>query len=208
MAHVRKAHLALFAINVAILVVFGWVFWVSRNYEFIMYVAVVGGAIAAAMLTLKRVPYTLDCLIGLTVWAGLHMAGGGVRVSDEVGCLYNLMLWPMSETLPILRFDQFVHIVGFGAATLLMHCLLAGSLRKPIPGKVALGIVLVMAGLGVGAFNEIVEFIATLAMSQTGVGGYTNTALDMCANLIGAILAVVYLGLRGRLTCPEALPSP
>jgi len=199
MAHVTKAHLALFIINVVMLVVFGWVFWVSRNYEFIMYVAVVGGAIAAVMATLRRVPYTMDCLIGLTVWAGMHLAGGGVRVSSEVGCLYNLMLWPMSETLPILRYDQFVHIWGFGAATLLMHCLLAGSLRRPIPGKAGLAGVLIMAGLGVGAFNEIVEFIATLAMSQTGVGGYTNTALDMCANLIGAVLAVVYLGLRGRL---------
>ena len=198
MARITTAHLALFAINVAMLVAFGWVFWISRNYEFIMYVAVVGGAIAAVMATLRRVPYTMDCLIGLTVWAGLHLAGGGVQVGD-VGCLYNLMLWPLSDKLPIFRYDQFVHIWGFGAATLLMHCLLAKSLRRPIPGKVGLGIVLVMAGLGVGALNEIVEFLATQFMSQTGVGGYTNTALDLCGNLIGAILAVIYLGLRGRL---------
>ena len=208
MAHVRKAHLALFVINVVMLVVFGWVFWVSRNYEFIMYVAVVGGAIAAVMATLRRVPYTMDCLVGLTVWAGMHLAGGGVRVSAEVGCLYNLMLWPMSETLPIFRYDQFVHIWGFGAATLLMHCLLAGRLSRARTGRAGLGIVLVMAGLGMGAFNEIVEFIATLAMSQTGVGGYTNTALDMCANLIGAVLAVVYLALRGRLSCACGPAAP
>ena len=49
MARITKAHLALFAINVAMLVGFGWVFWISRNYEFIMYVAVVGGATAIRM---------------------------------------------------------------------------------------------------------------------------------------------------------------
>ena len=33
-------------------------------------------------------------------------------------------------------------------------------------------------------------------MPETGVGGYENTALDLCFNLVGAFLAVCWLTLR------------
>ena len=204
MTQITKAHRVLFVINLAMLVGFGWVFVAKMNYEFMAYVVVVGGAIAAVWLSLPRVPYTLDCLIGLTLWAGLHLAGGGIPIGAE-GRLYDVMIWPLWEHLEMLRYDQVVHVFGFGAATLLMHCLLAKSLRLPAAGKVGLVIVLLMAGLGVGAFNEIVEFIAVLSLPKTGVGSYTNTAMDLCANFVGAILAVIYLGLRGRLTKPVQL---
>ena len=196
MKRISKPHLVLFIINLAMLAYCGSLFWARQNYEFIGYMVVVGGAIVAVVLTLKRVPYTLDCLIGMTIWAAMHMAGGGILLPQS-GCLYNVMIWPISEH--VFRYDQLVHIWGFGSATLLMHCLLVGHLRRPLSGKVGLGIVLVMAGLGMGALNEIIEFMATLAVPDNGVGGYMNTALDMCANLIGAVLGVVYLGLRGRL---------
>jgi putative membrane protein len=74
--------------------------------------------------------------------------------------------------------------------------LLAGTLKKPAENPIALGIVLVMAGLGMGALNEILEFAVSIWVPQSGVGGYVNTSLDLCANLIGAILALVYIRLR------------
>jgi len=199
MNRITKAHLVLLLINLAMLAGFGWVFWVRRNYEFMTYVAVVGGAIAAVGLSLRRVPYTMDCLVAMTVWAGLHLAGGGVAIG-EYGRLYDVMIWRVSDTWPILRYDQLAHIWGFAAATLLAHCLLSKSLLKPVPGPACLAIVLLMAGLGFGALNEIVEFIVSSVLKQTGVGGYLNTSLDLCSNLLGAAVAVVYLGVRGRLS--------
>ena len=59
----------------------------------------------------------------------------------------------------------------------------------------SLSIVIAMAGLGVGGLNEIIEFIATVVMPETGVGGYMNTALDLVADLVGAVLAVIFLRL-------------
>jgi len=50
-----------------------------------------------------------------------------------------------------------------------------------------------MAGLGVGALNEIIEFIIAQIVPETGVGGYLNTSLDLVSNLIGAILAMLYI---------------
>ena len=60
----------------------------------------------------------------------------------------------------------------------------------------ALGIVLVMAGLGMGALNEILEFVVSISVPQSGVGGFINTSLDLCADLIGAVLGLLYIRLR------------
>ena len=35
-------------------------------------------------------------------------------------------------------------------------------------------------------------------MPETGVGGYHNTMLDLCFNLLGGILAVTWLTWQGR----------
>ena len=54
------------------------------------------------------------------------------------------------------------------------------------------------AGLGFGALNEVVEFIATLTMPETNVGGYINTGWDLVANTVGATTAVLLIGWFGR----------
>ena len=46
------------------------------------------------------------------------------------------------------------------------------------------------AALGLGALNEVIEFIATLTMA-TNVGGYVNTGWDLVANLVGVVVAMV-----------------
>jgi hypothetical protein len=51
----------------------------------------------------------------------------------------------------------------------------------------------VMAACGFGAINEIIEFIATVISPQTNVGGYINTSLDLCFNLIGAVIAITLI---------------
>ncbi|MGD0078922.1 MAG: hypothetical protein ABSB91_09915, partial [Sedimentisphaerales bacterium] len=61
---------------------------------------------------------------------------------------------------------------------------------------IALSVVVMMAGLGVGAFNEIVEALVAAIVPQAGVGGYVNTALDLISDLIGAILAMAFIKLR------------
>ncbi len=54
-----------------------------------------------------------------------------------------------------------------------------------------------MAGLGMGALNEVVEFIAAEIVPDSGVGGYENTALDLCADLVGAFAGLIYIRVRG-----------
>jgi hypothetical protein len=190
----KTEHKILAVINTLLLVGFGGRFLLQMNYEFVIYVSVILFFFVLIALSLHKVPYTLASLIGLTVWSALHLAGGAVPVGD--GRLYDCMLIPLSTEYPIFRYDQLVHIFGFGVATLVMYCLLIPLLKQQFQSSIGLGIVLVMAGLGVGAFNEIVEFIVNIIVPESGVGGYINSSLDLCSNLIGALFALVYIRLR------------
>ncbi len=191
---IRPLHIVLFIINLALLAGFGALFLARGNYEFVIYVAVIVVCLAVICLTLFKVFYSMTTLAGLTIWALLHMAGGGLYINSVR--LYDIILLPLSQKYPILRYDQVVHIFGFAAATLLMFDLLRPLLRDNIQHFVALSIVIVMAGLGVGAFNEIIEALVTAAVPSSGVGGYLNTALDLIADLIGAILAMTFIKCR------------
>jgi hypothetical protein len=42
----------------------------------------------------------------------------------------------------------------------------------------------------------MIEFSAVLAVPDTNVGGYFNTALDLCFNAFGAVLAMTLIGLK------------
>ena len=44
------------------------------------------------------------------------------------------------------------------------------------------------------------QFSAVLMVPDTNVGGYYNTALDLCFNGLGAVVAVVIIALFGRKT--------
>ena len=189
---IKREHYLLLGINVALILGFGAVFVVRANYEFLIYVGVVVVLLGLVAVSMRSVAYTWGALIGLTVWSAMHLAGGAIQIGD--GRLYDLILLPLSRTYPILRYDQLVHLWGFGAATVVGYCLLAEELIRPIKHPIAVGIVITMTGLGLGALNEILEFGVMLAVPGAGVGGYLNTSLDLVADLIGALggLCVVW----------------
>ena len=188
---IRKGQLPIFITNLLILAGFAS-YYISRlNYEFILYIGVIIFFLAVFVATNHKIYYPNFVLWGLTLWALMHMAGGSVHISGVL--LYKIMIIPLGETIPVFRFDQLVHIIGFGVATMTLYYVLKPLLKPDSKSIWALSIVLVCAGLGIGALNEIIEFIATLLVPQTGVGGYLNTALDLCANLIGAVLATIII---------------
>jgi len=191
MEKLKNYRLLLF-INAILLVVFSLLFISKHNYEFLIYVGVIIFFLLVIWLTRKKINYPPIVLWGLTIWAFLHMTGGGIYIYNKK--VYELILLPLiGAPYYILRYDQFVHFFGFGIATLLIFYLLKPFLVKDNIGKISLSIVIIMAGLGIGAFNEIVEFITTVIVPESGVGGYENTALDLVFNLLGAIVATMYI---------------
>jgi uncharacterized membrane protein YjdF len=191
---IRPIHVILLIINAGLAAVFGSIFLLNRNYEFIIYVGVIIVFLILIGVTFFRVAYSTVTLTGLTIWSLMHMAGGGVYINNVR--LYDIILIPLSQTYPILRYDQLVHLFGFAAATLTMFDLLRPLLKDNLQHFVALSIVVIMAGLGVGAFNEIVEALVAAALPASGVGGYVNTALDLISDFLGAILAFIFIKWR------------
>jgi len=89
----------------------------------------------------------------------------------------------------VVRYDNLQHALGFGfvgRATweALRHRLRPTSDDLP---RVAFWIV-VLGATGFGAANEIVEYVLTLTLETTNVGGYDNTARDLLANLAGGLV--------------------
>ncbi len=173
-----------------------WFFSIG-NYEFIVYVITMVGLVLLVGFTLAKAEYPLSMLWALTLWGLLHMAGGGVPIGDSV--LYNLHLLPLVETdtIFILKYDQLVHAYGFGVTAWVLHHLLTRHFPETSGTATAL-FYPALASMGLGAVNEIIEFSAVLMVPDTNVGGYINTALDLCFNAMGAIIAVVILGFLRR----------
>ena len=185
-----RKHKALSAFSIAYFLAFTAYFIASANYEFIWYIAVMLGfawLIAGTEKFSKLPPYLLWML---SFWGLMHMAGGGIFIGDHK--LYAQVLIPfyVDGDFTIFKFDQFVHMYGFGVGALVIQYLL----RRKIDGSISrfwLGVVSVLAATGLGALNEIVEFIAVLTVPN-GVGGYYNNSLDLVFNLIGAVIAVAW----------------
>ncbi len=192
----KKSQIPILIINLIYLLFFGILFLSRRNYEFVMYVGVIIFFFIVILATNEKVKYPNIVLWGLSFWGLLHMMGGGLLFKDGSMRLYELILIPLSSNYPIFRYDQFVHIIGFGVATLVMFVLLKPLLKPNLKKWTSISIIVVMAGFGVGALNEMVEFIATVLVPETGVGGFINTSLDLVSDLIGAILAMIYIRIR------------
>lgn len=167
------------------------------NREFIFYGGVMAALITAVLLIDARVRFSMGVLWGLAIWGFLHMAGGNVPIPDELAAaggkpvLYSL--WIVPERL---KFDHLVHAFGFFVTT--MVCFESMRQRLIVNGRVSTGaaVLVAAAGMGFGAINEVVEFIAVLTIPDTNVGGYENTGWDLVANTFGASVAAIVIRLR------------
>lgn len=121
---------------------------------------------------------------GLVVFALGHVAGGMVPVGD--GVLYEQ--WLLDR---IVRYDNLQHAWGFGFVGRAVWEGLRAQLAKAPDPRLAAAVVIVSAGCGLGAVNEVVEYLLTKILSETNVGGYENTARDLVANLVGATTAAI-----------------
>lgn len=66
--------------------------------------------------------------------------------------------------------------------------------RKINHHRVLLSILIILIAVGTGAINEILEFGAVVFFRATQqVEDYTNNALDLLFNLIGAVIACFFV---------------
>ncbi len=67
--------------------------------------------------------------------------------------------------------------------------------KNQFPYNKLLLLITIMAVLGLGAIVEIIEFIATLTIEQNGVGSYRNNMLDLVANFLGSLFAILVINI-------------
>jgi uncharacterized membrane protein YjdF len=148
--------------------------------------------IGAAIAWLRRAALPGLLAAGLAIAAIVTLAGGLINVGQNV--LYNASAGPYSKTLGThyLQYDHLAHAyVSFVVAFACWVMLAAPHAGADHRGELVL--LAVGAALGLGALNEMVEFLATLAHHGAHAGGYWNTGWDLVCNFAGAGAAVLVI---------------
>lgn len=154
------------------------------NSEAFVYASVVlaGGWVVSWLA--PKYGYPVALLWILSLWGIAHMAAGAIPRGDD-RILYNACAFSDHRVCV----DQGVHALGFGAATFASAVslgVMAGT-RKLGAG---LAVMAFLAGMGIGALNEIAEFFSALWLDAENVGGFVNTGWDLVADALGAAVAV------------------
>jgi len=106
--------------------------------------------------------------------------------------LYDIRLLPLvGEPYQILRYDQFVHAFCYFTIGGILKTIVAAQ-AAPGASRRGLALLTLLAALGVGAVNEIIEFTAVAWFRSDGVGDYFNNALDNVFNAAGALAALAW----------------
>ena len=156
-----------------------------QNWEFVYYIVVVCIFVLLTVFMYSRVRLSLGVIWALSIWGLLHMMGGLVPVGESV--LYSWWIVP-----GFLKYDHVIHAYGFGTTTVLCWQCIRSRLTDARPTLGVLSLC-VFAGMGLGALNEIIEFIAVLLLPNTNVGGYMNTGWDLVANLVGCVAVAFWI---------------
>lgn len=154
--------------------------------EYVLTVSGLVGLLAA--LRTRALPPSIA--LAAATSAVVHLAGGLVSVGDDV--LYNTSPGP-----EVFRYDHFGHALGILVGALLVWELFLREVFA-VTGRGSLVAVTVLAALGLGALNEAVEFVITLAHGGGNVGGYTNTGWDLVTNTFAGVLAGLVIHRRRR----------
>lgn len=154
-----------------------------------VYLAVILVGAAAVVWLHARYRFSLATRIGLAVFALGHVAGGMVPVGD--GVLYQVWL-----VEPVLRYDNLQHAWGFGFVGRATWEALRARSASSLDERLLTWWIIVLGAGAFGAANEIIEWVMTLTIPGTDVGGYDNTSRDLVANLVGGVLVASWTVLR------------
>ncbi len=182
--NLSSTRLLILGFTIAYTIAAGIYFSSIGNTEFLGYIAVITFLVVllGCVLTHQCVPSWLLALLSLV---GLfHLLGAAVPVNGDI--LYNYVPFPLENPtgLTFIKFDQIVHTYASFVAALLMYYFLKRDTNFHWLGIMVFS---VLGSMGLGAMNEVIEFVAKMTVPDTDVGGYYNTAVDLCVNLLGAM---------------------
>lgn len=208
-----RAHWLIVLVTVAYLLAASVGAVVTGNGEFVFYIVVMVVLCAAVAGIDRRVGFSVALLAALSAWGAMHMAGGLLPVPEswpyngENAVVYSWWVLPFvwgddGRVVWGIKYDHVTHAYGFGVTCWACWEGLYAATRGKAEGEDAEGkgihptfgvvVLCVVAALGFGALNEVVEFAATM-LGPTNVGGYENTGWDLVSNTVGAGVAGVWI---------------
>jgi len=182
----ERAALSVVGVAVAGFAVHGVINEVPGTLDYVLTVS----GLVTLVFTLRTKALPAPVAFAAAASAVVHLAGGLVQVGDDV--LYNT-----SPGLELLRYDHFGHALGIFVGALLVWEVFVQD-AFVVTGRGSLVAVTVLAALGLGAVNEAVEFVSTLAHGGSHIGGYTNTGWDLVTNTLAGLLAGLVIHGRRR----------
>ncbi len=164
---------------------------ISGNMEFVIYAVTVLVVVLLLHWGDRKNDFRPWTIWMFNAWLLMHIIGGLLIVNGHA--MYSQMLIPIiGEPYNIFKYDQFVHIYCYFAMTPLLWQVLVNHMHEGSSIAV-MKFFTILAAIGVGGLNEIVEFTATVLVPDVNVGGYINNAIDIVCNSLGALLALPLL---------------
>ena len=188
MIKLKKGEWIILFFNLLYIIPFAIFYLLKGNYEFLVYIGILVLIGIIIITTIKKSKLDYLALWGLSIWGLLHMLGGGLRINGST--LYSQHLIDIIDKggqFYILKMDQLIHFYGFLVAAIVVFQLLAPHFKDINNSKLAIFLAWI-GSMGLGALNEVIEFIAFISLKNTGVGDVYNTGLDLIFNLIGALV--------------------
>jgi len=190
----NKINTLILIFSIVYTIIAGIYFSSIGNSEFLWYVVILSLLIMLMIYLHKKFKFPSIVLAGASLWGLLHMLGGGLIING--GKLYTLILINIYDSnipgMQILKYDQFLHFYTYIIVTFILFYILNPFLKEKYNWLI-ISVLLVFTSVGVGAGNEIIEFVPVVFWGNTGVGGYHNTLLDLIFNTLGAITGVLWL---------------
>ena len=182
MKYETKLH-TLFYFTLAYLFLFSLYAVFNNNYEFLYYSIVMSVLLFGIVSYSKKVYYPLEIVLGLVVFGFLHIIGGNFHI-------YGVRIYDYWLVEGLFKFDNLMHMLGSFLVGIAAYSLIKPHIKE-VPRRLA-WTMLILIVMGVGAMNEVLEFIAVVFLGAADeVGGYFNNAVDLVFNFIGGVLACI-----------------
>lgn len=153
-----------------------------NNTEFAGYIFLfIGIFIFANLLFEKYIRKYLQLYSFLSVFLLLHILGGITYFGETR--MYDYYFFG------IVRYDWFMHILGGFLSARISYEIVKENFLYTKDSFQLLIIIIIILSVGIGTFNEILEFFAVIFLNASkAVGDYYNNLTDICNNLLGSII--------------------
>lgn len=179
-----KKEVIAFVIYTLIALIFLIISIKNKNYEYVYYNLIMIVSFPIILILNKKLHLKFHIFLGLLALSVSHLAGGNILI-NQIPLYQNYFL--------SIHYDKIVHFLGSTIIALLVYNFLNPLLKKKEEKKPILILFLVfIITVGIGAMNEIIEFMAQILFDKTIVGDYKNNAMDLVINGAGALFASIF----------------